>query len=136
MTPEAPTQGLADTSVFIASESGRRLALDRVPDDLRVSVVTLAELEAGVLAARTVSDRSARMRTLEKVASLEPLPVDAAAAAVWARLRVELHQAGRRVNVNDLWIAAVAIANDLPVVTQDDDFDVLAELGLLTVVRV
>lgn len=82
MTPEAPTQGLADTSVFIASESGRRLALDRVPDDLRVSVLTLAELEAGVLAARTVSDRSARLRTLEKGASLEPLPVDAAAAAV------------------------------------------------------
>lgn len=130
------SQGLADTSVFIASESGRPLALDRFPDELRVSLITLAELEAGVLAARTLADRSARLRTLEKVAALEPLVVNAAAAAAWARLRVEIHQAGRRLNVNDLWIAAVAIANALPVVTQDDDFDVLAELGLLTLIKV
>lgn len=128
--------GLADTSVFIDAESGRALHAETLPDALRVSVITLADLEAGVLAAGTVADRAARLRTFERVAALEPLPVDAAAAAIWARLRVELHQAGRRINVNDLWIAAVAIANDLPLVTQDDDFDVLAELGLACVIRV
>ena len=51
-------------------------------------------------------------------------------------MRVHLGQAGRRVNVNDLWIAAVARANGLLVVTQDDDFDVLADLGLVDVLRV
>lgn len=131
-----PSRGLADTSVFIASESGRPLRFETVPDELRVSVITLAELEAGVLAARTIADRAARLRTLERAMALEPLTVDAAAASAWARLRVELHGAGRRVNVNDLWIAAVAVANDLPVVSQDDDFAVLAELGLLTVISV
>lgn len=130
-----PSQGLADTSILVATESGRPLAIDRLPDELRVSVITLAELEAGVLAARTVADRAARLRTLERVTQLEPVVVDAAAAAAWARLRVEVHQAGRRINVNDLWIAAVAIANGLPVVTQDDDFAVLAELGLVTVIK-
>ena len=44
--------------------------------------------------------------------------------------------ARRRVGASDLWIAAVAVANDLPVVTQDPDFDVLDELGLLEVIRV
>jgi predicted nucleic acid-binding protein len=53
-----------------------------------------------------------------------------------AELRVRLHEAGRRINVNDLWTAAVAISNDLPVVTQDDHFDALAEIGALRVVRV
>lgn len=136
MTAARPRQGLADTSVFIASESGRALDVASLPDELRVSVITLAELQAGVLAARTVADRAARLQTVERIAALEPLTVDAAAAAAWARLRVEIHQAGRRVNVNDLWIAAVAIANDLPIVTQDDDFAVLAELGLATVITV
>lgn len=131
-----PSQGLADTSVFIAAESGRPLRFESLPDELRVSVITVAELEAGVLAAQSIAARAARLRTLERAMALEPLTVDAAAASVWARLRVELHGAGRRVNVNDLWIAAVAIANDLPVVTQDDDFAVLAELGLLTVISV
>lgn len=128
--------GLADTSLFIASESGRPLALDRIPEELRVSVVTLAELEAGVLAARTVADRAARLRTLERVCRLNPVVLDASTAAAWARLRVEVHQAGRRINVNDLWIAAAAIANNLPVVTQDDDFAVLADLGLVSVITV
>ena len=131
-----PSQGLADTSVFIAPESGRPLRFESLPDELRVSVITVAELEAGVLAARSVAARAARLRTLERAIALEPLTVDAAAAGVWARLRVELHGAGRRVNVNDLWIAAVAIANGLPVVSQDDDFAVLSELGLLTVISV
>ncbi len=43
---------------------------------------------------------------------------------------------GRRLNVNDVWIAATALTNGLPVVTQDDDFDALADLRLLDVVRV
>ncbi len=131
-----PSQGLADTSVFIAAESGRPLRFESLPDELRVSVITVAELEAGVLAAQSIAARAARLRTLERAMALEPLTVDAAAASAWARLRVELHGAGRRVNVNDLWIAAVAIANGLPVVSQDDDFAVLAELGLLTVISV
>lgn len=65
-----------------------------------------------------------------------PLPIDGAVAAEWARLRVEIAGPKRRVNVNDLWIAATARANRLPVVTQDDDFDVLSSLGLVTVIKV
>jgi len=38
--------------------------------------------------------------------------------------------------VNDIWIAATAIAHDLPIVTQDADFDSIAELGDLSIVRV
>ena len=66
----------------------------------------------------------------------EVLPVDVRAAQVWAELRVRLRDAGRRANVNDLWIAAIAIANDLPVISQDDDFDALSELGALEVIKV
>jgi hypothetical protein len=128
--------GLLDTSVFIAAESGRGLALDRLPDEAFVCVVTVAELEAGVLAATTTAVRAQRLLTAQRAASITPLPIDAPAAAAWARLRVLLHESGRRVGVNDLWIAAVAVSRDLPVVTQDGGFDALADLGLLEVVRV
>lgn len=128
--------GLLDTSVFIASESGRDLAFDQLPDESLICVVTLAELEAGVLSATTTEIRARRLRTAQRAASIVPLPIDAPAAAAWARLRVVLHEAGRRIGVNDLWIASVAVSRNLPVVTQDDDFEVLAELGLLEVVRV
>ena len=44
-------------------------------------------------------------------------------------MRFRLAESGRRINVNDLWIAAIAVARGIPVVTQDDDFAVLAGLG-------
>jgi hypothetical protein len=128
--------GLADTSLFIAKESGRPLDVERLPDELSVSVVTLAELNTGVLAAHDTATRARRLSTLQVAQSLLPLPIDSAAAGEWARLRVRLAEEGRRANVNDLWIAAVALANGLPVVTQDGDFDVLEPLGGPEVVRV
>lgn len=130
------SSGLLDTSVLIAAESGRPLQVDALPDETSVSVVTIAELRLGVLAATTTDARARRLATLESISALEPLPVDLAAAGEWARLRMVLAEAGRRMNVNDLWIAAIAAANDLVVVTQDDDFDVLAGLDALTVVKV
>lgn len=129
-------RAVADTSVWIAGESERPLDADALPHELLVCTVTLAELEAGVLAAQDVSTRADRLATLELARRAQVLAIDSAAASQWARLRVELYQARRRVNVNDLWIAATALAHDLPVVTQDDGFDPLTALAPLTVIKV
>jgi predicted nucleic acid-binding protein len=129
------TRGVLDTSVFIAAESGRALNEDVLPDEAAICVVTLAELHAGVLAATDIDIRARRMATLDTVADLELLAIDEAATIRWARMRAQLAEAGRKVNVNDLWIAACAASRDLPVVTQDDDFAPLVELTGLRVVR-
>ncbi|GAA1192111.1 type II toxin-antitoxin system VapC family toxin [Pseudonocardia alaniniphila] len=129
-------RGLLDTSVFIAAESGRPLDEQRIPDEAAVSVVTVAELQAGVLAAADVDVRARRLATLDAVADIELLAIDERAALMWARMRVHLAQSGRRLNVNDLWIAAVAASRGLPVVTQDDDFGPVEGIGGLEVVRV
>ncbi|WP_354697247.1 Ribonuclease VapC5 [Paraconexibacter sp. AEG42_29] len=135
MTPAA-TRGLLDTSVFIASESGRPLLADLLPDESVVSAITIGELQAGVLTAADVDVRARRLATLEAVADIEILAVDAHVAAAWAMLRVHLAERGRRINVNDLWIAATALANAVPVVSQDDDFAPLEGAGGLQVIRV
>jgi predicted nucleic acid-binding protein len=132
----APARGLLDTSVLIASESGRSLEVERLPHEVALSAVTVAELHVGVLAARDVDTRSRRLATLAATADVQILPVDEAVAAVWARLRMHLAETGRRLNVNDLWIAATALAHELPVVTQDDDFDAVDGLAGLEVLRV
>ena len=127
------SRGLADTSVFIARESGRRLDVARLPDDLAVSVVTVGELRAGVLAATDTTTRDRRLSTLARALVLEPVPIDGAVADAWARLRVLLRDAGKRMPVNDSWIAATALALGVPVVSQDADY---VELDGLPVVRV
>ena len=131
-----PARGLADTSVFIAEESGRALDVRLLPDELAVSVVTLAELTAGVLVAADSGIRATRLATLDALADVEVLPIDESAALSWARLRVHLAETGRRMNVNDLWIAATALAHQLPVVTQDADFQPVEGVVGLSIITV
>jgi predicted nucleic acid-binding protein len=57
-------------------------------------------------------------------------------ATEWARLRVHLAERGGRVGVDDLWIAASAVALRLPVVTRDDDLDPLEGVRGPVVVKV
>jgi predicted nucleic acid-binding protein len=116
------TTGLADTSLFIADEGGRPTRLERFPDALAVSVVTIGELRAGVLVAEDLDVRDRRLATLTRALELDPVPIDQRVAEAWASLRVSLRDLGLRMPVNDSWIAATAIALGIPVVTQDDDY--------------
>jgi predicted nucleic acid-binding protein len=131
-----PARALLDTSVFIAAESGRPIDEGQLPDEAAVSVITVAELHAGVLAAPDTATRARRLATLESISDIQALNVNRSAARAWAQLRVHLAESGRRVRVNDLWIAAVALANQLPVVTQDDDFEPVNGVAGLVVIKV
>lgn len=135
MNPTA-ARGLLDTSVYVARETGRELDVSALPDEGLISPVTVAELRVGVLAAEDPDVRAQRLETLESVADTEVLPIDDAVAAKWALLRVHISDAGRRLNVNDLWIAATALAHEIPVVTQDDDFDALARVKGMEIILV
>jgi predicted nucleic acid-binding protein len=114
------SRGVADTSVFIARESGRPLRDADLPDELAISVITVGELRAGVLAAVDVETRDRRLMTLSEALALDPLVVDQSVAEAWARLRVVLRDMGKRMPVNDSWIAATAMSVGVPLVTQDD----------------
>jgi predicted nucleic acid-binding protein len=119
-------RGLADTSVFIAREPGRSLDVEAMPDRLAVSVITIGELRAGVLAATDAATRDRRLDTLTAALLLEPIGIDVAVANAWARLRLAMRDAGLRMAVIDSWIAATTIALDVPIVTKDEDFPTLA----------
>lgn len=127
------TQGLADTTVFIAAESGRPLREASLPERLAVSVITLGELRAGVLATTDPTARERRLATLTAVLALDPVPIDADVAEAWAGLRIRLRDSGLRMAVNDSWIAATAIALGIPVVTQDDDYVDIPGLSVIHV---
>lgn len=116
------TAGIVDTSVFIATETGRAARLERLPDRLAISVITIGELRAGVLAARDVGSRDRRLATLTSALALDPIPIDQGVAETWARLCVTLREIGLRMPVNATWIAATAMTLGIPVVTHDDDY--------------
>ena len=126
MTPVA----LADTSIFIAVEQGRPVRT-APPRELRVSSITIGELRLGVYAARDAATHARRLRTLTKALAAEPLPVDEAVADAWAELCAILREQGRKMPLNDSWIAATAIANGLPLATQDRDYELAAGLRVI-----
>jgi predicted nucleic acid-binding protein len=127
------SRGLADTTVFVARETGRPLQVDSLPDEIGVSVITIGELRAGVLAAADVETRDRRLATLTQALALDPIPVNDAVAESWARLRVLLRDSRQRMPVNDSWIAATAFALEVPIVTQDDDYVVVQGLDVINV---
>ncbi len=125
------TVGLADTTLYVAIESGRPLRLESVPDILRTSIITIGELRAGVLSASDPATRARRLATLTRALALEPIPITDPVAESWARLRVALRDLGSRMAVNDSWIAATALTMGIPVVTQDAGFAVVPGLEII-----
>lgn len=126
------TRALADTSFFIADERGGPQTSD-LPDELAVSVITIGELRAGVLTASDPVTTGRRLRTLNTAELLDPLPIDERVADAWSELRVLLARVEQRLDLNDSWIAATAIANDLPLLTLDRDFESVPGLRTLSV---
>jgi predicted nucleic acid-binding protein len=116
------SRAILDTSVLIAREQGR--PLERLlPEDVAISVVSIAELEVGVLVARDAPTRGRRLRTLTEIRSLSAaLPIDERTASAYAQLAANVLLEGRKPRVHDTWIAATALVSDAEVWTQDGDF--------------
>lgn len=136
MSTDRPPVGLLDTSVFVGIEQSRSLRAEALPERSAASIVSVAELRAGILAAPDIETRDHRLATFEMVSGMAILPIDDTVARVWAGMRAYLAASGRGVRINDLWIAATAAAHDIPVVTQDRDFYALSGVNGLTVVEV
>lgn len=102
-------------------------------------MITIGELELGVLAAVDEAVLARRADTLALARESDPIPVSEPVMTAWARLVADCRRAGvhRTVRRTDALIAATAIAHGLPVVTQDEDYDRLAGAHLpLRVVKV
>jgi tRNA(fMet)-specific endonuclease VapC len=128
-------RGLLDTDTLILF--ARIESTDSLPREPLISTITLAELSVGPLVARTESEREARLAHLQQAeAVFDPLPFDADAARVFGRVAASLRRAGRKpaARAYDAMIAAVAIANRLPLHTcNPHDFAGIEGLDLVAV---
>lgn len=130
----APRRAIADTSLFIGLETRRFDDQALAGLDLGVSVITLGELRLGVVSVSHNPDAaSRRLATYELARQFEPLPIDERVSDAWALLVAKLRAEGRKAPINDTWIAATALAHNLPLATQDTDYDAMPGL---TVIRI
>ncbi len=125
-------RGVLDTSTVILLE--RIADVSSLPQEPMITAVTLAELSVGPLVATNPQEQAIRqMRLQQAEADFQPLPFDAAAARSFGRVAASLRRGGRKSSARayDAMIAAIAIANDLPLFTcNPSDFDAIDELDL------
>lgn len=125
-------KAVADTSIFIAQETGRELG--ELPEKIAVSVITVAELELGVLRATDPDARARRLSTLSRVQSTyQLLPIGPEVASCFARIAASERSRGRRLRRHDTWIAATAMKHEAAVLTQDSDFSSFEEVDVIHV---
>lgn len=114
---------LIDTSVLIAAERGTTdlNAISRSYDDeIFLSVVTVSELLHGLHRANTPSIRERRSRFIQGLLGLIPLmQIDLEIAEEHARIWAHLAMKGNMIGMNDAWLAATCLANDLAIATSN-----------------
>ena len=113
---------LLDTNICIGILTGRSpKAIDKLhqlaPTEVRICSVVRAELQFG---ARNSSRVEANLSLQETFLSpFTSVAFDDGAANYYGRIRADLHRAGKLIGPNDLLIAAMALANDLVLVTHN-----------------
>jgi tRNA(fMet)-specific endonuclease VapC len=128
-------RGVLDTSTLLLLARVADAGL--LPAEPLITAITLAELSVGPLVAGSEAERAARQAHLQQAeAEFDPLPFDAAAARAFGRVAASLRSSGRKpaARAYDALIAAIAIANGLPVYTcNPQDFSGIAELEVVPV---
>lgn len=116
--------GLLDTNTLILLPRFKDASV--LPKHPLISAITLAELSVGPLVATDESERAARLAHLQQAESdFDPVPFDADAARSFGQVAASLRRSGRKASARayDAMIAAVAIANEVPLYTcNPDDF--------------
>lgn len=120
MAEPRPPRGIIDTSVVIDLE---HIDPARLPREISVTAITMAELAAGPHAAPTAAERALRQDRLQRAeAAFDPLPFDIEAARAYGRIYAAVVSVGRKARgprAADLFIAATACAQNLPVYTRN-----------------
>lgn len=128
-------RGLLDTNTLILLP--RLTDPSVLPERPVISAITLAELSVGPLVAATEAERAARLAHLQQAeADFDALPFDADAARAFGRVAASLRRQGRKTAARayDAMIAAVAVANGLPLYTcNPGDFAGIDELSVVPV---
>ncbi|MEX5711817.1 type II toxin-antitoxin system VapC family toxin [Parafrankia sp. FMc6] len=109
-------RGILDTSVLVATD------VTPIPGELAVSVISIAELQFGILVAKTPQARATRLARLSTIQRrFDPLPIDDAVADSYGRLAARVVEAGRqpRARTMDLLIAATAHAHGASIYTRN-----------------
>jgi tRNA(fMet)-specific endonuclease VapC len=121
--------GVLDTNAVIQILNGRLDPAKLGFDKIMVPMTVIGELFFGVHKSGHIEKN--RERLFSFLDLVKVLKAEIEVAEEYGRIKTRLRQAGRPIPENDMWIAATAIANQVPVVTNDKRFTYIAGLEVI-----
>lgn len=121
-----------DTSAYSHFKRGEKEAVDLIAAArwVGVPVVVVGELRTGFLLGDRPQQNDGELKAFLASPVAAALDVDQEAADIYAEMMVALRRAGTPLPLNDVWIAAVAAREGVPVVTYDQHFSLIARVGV------
>jgi tRNA(fMet)-specific endonuclease VapC len=119
---------ILDTNAISAFAGSEKSAMDifQTQSRLFLPVIVIGEYRFGLLKSREKLKREAWFDLL--IEMLEILEIKVETTRYYAKIRKDLESVGRPIPHNDVWIAALALEHDLPVISRDTHFDEVENL--------
>ncbi|MBN2444137.1 MAG: type II toxin-antitoxin system VapC family toxin [Spirochaetales bacterium] len=116
--------------IFILNNSGDISWLKKY-DIVYLPVIVIGELLFGALNSK---NKDKNLEKLDKIIQkCTILNVTHLTSQIYAKIRLSLKKKGKPIPENDLWIAAICIEHNLPLLTADNHFREIEELKMVTV---
>ena len=120
---------LIDTNIIIKAMHNENVVVDCLLklDSIYIPVITIGELAYGTK--KSKRQKANQILLDEFVAGYEVLEVDEETAKAYGQIKADLVKQGKNIPENDLWIAAIAIRNNLALITCDGHFEGIPNLN-------
>jgi tRNA(fMet)-specific endonuclease VapC len=97
---------------------------------ISLPVIVLGEYRFGLLGSRMRKTIEPALDALQDESDV--IAIDTDTVRPYAKLRDQLKRAGTPIPSNDVWIAAIAVQHGLPIVSQDEHFDLVSGIRRLS----
>jgi tRNA(fMet)-specific endonuclease VapC len=98
-------------------------------DWIGMPAIVLGELRVGFLLGRHATANEADLREFLSTSPVEVVDVDQDVARHYSEIFIDLRRAGRPIQTNDIWIAAVAAREGAILLSYDNDFNAISRVG-------
>lgn len=122
---------LLDTNIVSALLKGEAGIADNIDkaESVFLPIIVIGELYYGAAFSTQVEKNTSE---LKKITGLyQALSLDEETTIVYGNIKSALRKKGKPIPENDIWIAAIAVQNDLPLVTRDNHFKEIDDLSLI-----
>ena len=121
-----------DTSAYSQFKRGESGAVQTLIAATRIGVpaIVLGELRSGFAMGSRRDSNERELQTFLVNPAVDVLMLDDAASVIYAEIVTYLRRAGTPIPTNDIWIAAIAAREGLPVLTYDMHFESIARVSV------